>query len=274
MTDIERSSALWEADENAMAASLAAPRRADRALRREPPRPAAEDEGRGRFHAHGLPARVGRARVRGRAARVAGRCDLARATSTLRVRVALHTGEANERGGDYFGPALNRTARLRAIADGGTTLLSQATRELVHDHLPPAPSSWTSARTSCATCCAPSGSSSCARPTRRGAHAGTAARDPQDRHRIVRVPGGQPGRRADPEARRRESAPGASGCAHGVRAIRRRRSRPVSGRRADGGLRRAATARGRRASGLCARPSSCAACSGAAARASGSPPAR
>jgi predicted ATPase/class 3 adenylate cyclase len=54
----------------------------------------------------------------------------------LRVRIALHTGEAHERAGDYFGPALNRAARLRGLADGGATLLSQATMEIVHDRLP------------------------------------------------------------------------------------------------------------------------------------------
>jgi len=54
----------------------------------------------------------------------------------LRVRIALHTGEAHEREGDYFGPALNRAARLRALIRGGTTLISQATAEIVHDRLP------------------------------------------------------------------------------------------------------------------------------------------
>ena len=54
----------------------------------------------------------------------------------LRVRIAVHTGEAHERDGDYFGPAVNRAARLRALADGGATLLSQATSEIVHDRLP------------------------------------------------------------------------------------------------------------------------------------------
>ena len=58
------------------------------------------------------------------------------ASLDLRVRIALHTGEAHERDGDYFGPALNRAARLRALADGGVTLLSQATKEIVHDRLP------------------------------------------------------------------------------------------------------------------------------------------
>ena len=54
----------------------------------------------------------------------------------LRARLALHTGEAQERGGDYFGPTLNRTARLMNIAHGGQTLLSQATELLVRDKLP------------------------------------------------------------------------------------------------------------------------------------------
>ena len=53
-----------------------------------------------------------------------------------RVRMAMHTGEAFERGGDYFGPALNRAARLRSLAGAGEVLLSQAVAELVRDHLP------------------------------------------------------------------------------------------------------------------------------------------
>ena len=55
----------------------------------------------------------------------------------LSVRMALHTGSAEERGGDYFGPPLNRVARLMAAGHGGQTLLSTATRELVQDALPP-----------------------------------------------------------------------------------------------------------------------------------------
>ena len=54
----------------------------------------------------------------------------------LRVRIALHTGEAYEREGDYFGPALNRAARLRGLPRGGATVVSQATAEIVHDGLP------------------------------------------------------------------------------------------------------------------------------------------
>src|SRR5207244_7347812 len=45
----------------------------------------------------------------------------------LRVRMAVHTGAADYREGDYFGPALNRVARLLAAGHGGQVLLSAAT---------------------------------------------------------------------------------------------------------------------------------------------------
>src|SRR5215204_2591358 len=57
-------------------------------------------------------------------------------TGPLRVRMALHTGTAEERDGDYFGPSLNRVARLLSAGHGGQILLSLATRELVQDRLP------------------------------------------------------------------------------------------------------------------------------------------
>ena len=58
------------------------------------------------------------------------------ATGPLRVRVALHSGLAEAREGDYFGPTLNRLARLLSVAHGGQILLSQATAALVGDALP------------------------------------------------------------------------------------------------------------------------------------------
>jgi class 3 adenylate cyclase len=58
------------------------------------------------------------------------------AVGPLRVRMALHTGEADERGGDYFGAPLNRCARILAAGHGGQVLLSQGTSELVRDVLP------------------------------------------------------------------------------------------------------------------------------------------
>jgi predicted ATPase/class 3 adenylate cyclase len=46
----------------------------------------------------------------------------------LYVRMALHTGRAEEREGDYLGPSLNRVARLLSIGHGGQVLLSEATQ--------------------------------------------------------------------------------------------------------------------------------------------------
>jgi class 3 adenylate cyclase len=55
---------------------------------------------------------------------------------SLHVRAALHTGAADLRNGDYYGSAVNRAARLRAIAHGGQTIMSRTTWELVRDKLP------------------------------------------------------------------------------------------------------------------------------------------
>src|ERR687890_668135 len=63
-------------------------------------------------------------------------------TGPLRVRMALHAGEVEERDGDYLGPPLNRVARLLSAAHGGQVLLSLATRELVRDRLPPEVGLW------------------------------------------------------------------------------------------------------------------------------------
>ena len=56
--------------------------------------------------------------------------------TALHVRMGVHTGEAEERGGDYFGPAVNRAARLMSEASGGQVLVSRSTAEVVHDRLP------------------------------------------------------------------------------------------------------------------------------------------
>jgi predicted ATPase len=57
-------------------------------------------------------------------------------TGPLMVRMALHTGAAEEREGDYFGPPVNRVARLLSAGHGGQVLLSLTTQELVRDQLP------------------------------------------------------------------------------------------------------------------------------------------
>jgi predicted ATPase len=57
-------------------------------------------------------------------------------TGPLKVRAGLHTGTAQERESDYFGPALNRAARLMSAGHGGQILLSNITQELVRGTLP------------------------------------------------------------------------------------------------------------------------------------------
>src|SRR5256714_627672 len=55
---------------------------------------------------------------------------------TLEIRVALHSGEAELRDGQYHGQALNRCARLLATCHGGQVLLTTATEQLLVDELP------------------------------------------------------------------------------------------------------------------------------------------
>ena len=54
----------------------------------------------------------------------------------LRVRMAFHAGYADEREGDYFGPTVNRVARLLAIGHGGQVLVSAAASDLARGELP------------------------------------------------------------------------------------------------------------------------------------------
>ena len=54
----------------------------------------------------------------------------------LDVRMAIHTGLADERNGDYFGPVVNRVARLLAIGHGGQVLVSGVTTDLAQGLLP------------------------------------------------------------------------------------------------------------------------------------------
>ena len=59
-----------------------------------------------------------------------------KATGPLKVRMGLHTGESEERGGDFFGPTLNRAARVMGIGYGGQILVSDATRGLLLGGVP------------------------------------------------------------------------------------------------------------------------------------------
>jgi predicted ATPase/class 3 adenylate cyclase len=54
----------------------------------------------------------------------------------IRIRIGIHTGEAESRGGDYFGPTVNRTARIMSAGHGSQVLISDATAALVGGQLP------------------------------------------------------------------------------------------------------------------------------------------
>ena len=69
------------------------------------------------------------------AQRALGATDFS-AVDGLRVRMAINTGTADERDGDYFGPALNRAARLLSLGHGGQVLLSGIAADLVRENPP------------------------------------------------------------------------------------------------------------------------------------------
>src|ERR1700761_5902786 len=69
---------------------------------------------------------------------VAAALELQRAPlAPIRLRIGVHSGEIQLRDeGNYAGPTINRTARLRDLGHGGQTLLSGVTEQLVVDRLP------------------------------------------------------------------------------------------------------------------------------------------
>ena len=66
------------------------------------------------------------------------RAEMWPSDAVIRTRAAVHTGEAVERDGDYFGPAVNRVARLRGAALGGEVVVSATTAAIVATALPAA----------------------------------------------------------------------------------------------------------------------------------------
>ena len=132
-TDIEGSTRLWEHHPEAMGAAL---QRHDSLLRS-----VIESKGGYVFKTVGDAfcaafASAGDAVEAGIAAQQGLQAERWPEHADLRVRMALHTGKCEERDGDYFGPTVNRTARLEATAHGRQVVLSQATAVLVRDRLP------------------------------------------------------------------------------------------------------------------------------------------
>ncbi len=54
----------------------------------------------------------------------------------IKVRMGLHAGEGQAREGDYYGPDLNRAARVMGIGHGGQVLVSGPTAALLRGRLP------------------------------------------------------------------------------------------------------------------------------------------
>ena len=132
-TDVEGSTRLWEQQPDAMAAAIA---RHDAILRR-----AIESCGGQVFRTAGdafcaafdtaAPAIAAAAH-----AQQALYAETWPVDQPLRVRMALHSTEAEPQDDGYGGGGLNRMGRLLAVCHGGQTLLTQASEQLVRDHLP------------------------------------------------------------------------------------------------------------------------------------------
>ncbi|MGB9248462.1 MAG: BTAD domain-containing putative transcriptional regulator, partial [Mycobacterium sp.] len=134
LTDIEGSTAAWEADAEAMAVALArhdelteqvVTSRGGRLIK-------TRGEGDATFSVFERPSAAAAAAMELQDAITHEPWGL---REPMRIRIALHTGEVELRDGDYFGRAVNRAARLRSLAVGGQILCSGATAELVVDSL-------------------------------------------------------------------------------------------------------------------------------------------
>ncbi|MDT5347414.1 MAG: hypothetical protein QOH91_701, partial [Mycobacterium sp.] len=130
LADVEGSTRLWETQADAMKAAVA---RLDRILsdavaNHNGVRPVEQGEGDSFVIAFARAADA-----------LACALELQRAPlAPIKLRIGLHTGDVQMRGeGNYIGPTINRTARLRDLAHGGQTVLSGATEPLVVDQLPP-----------------------------------------------------------------------------------------------------------------------------------------
>src|SRR6202049_1779703 len=130
LADVEGSTRLWETQPAEMAAAVA---RLDRVLpetvaTHDGVRPVEQGEGDSFVVAFGRASDA-----------VACALQLQRAPlAPIRLRIGVHTGEIQLRDeGNYAGPTINRTARLRDLGHGGQTVLSGGTEPLVVDRLPP-----------------------------------------------------------------------------------------------------------------------------------------
>ncbi|WP_135355632.1 LuxR family transcriptional regulator [Mycolicibacterium sp. NCC-Tsukiji] len=129
LADVEGSTQLWETQPDMMAAAIA---RLDETVSaavvtHAGVRPVEQGEGDSFVIAFGCASDA-----------VACALELQRAPlAPIRLRIGIHTGEVRLRdAGNYIGPTINRTARLRDLGHGGQTLLSGVTAALTEDQLP------------------------------------------------------------------------------------------------------------------------------------------
>ena len=117
-TDIENSTQRWQADRGAMAAALT---EHDTTLVR-----VIEANG-GRVFKH---TGDGMCAVFESATSALAAANAAQREVELPVRMGVHTGDAEERDGDFYGMTLNRCARIMDAGHGGQVLVSSVTAEL------------------------------------------------------------------------------------------------------------------------------------------------
>ena len=129
LADVEGSTRLWESQPEAMAAAIARldATLADLVAVHGGVRPVEQGEGDSFVLAFACASDA-----------VACALDLQRAPlAPIELRIGVHTGEIQLRDeGNYMGPTINRTARLRDLGHGGQTVLSGVTEAIVVDHLP------------------------------------------------------------------------------------------------------------------------------------------
>ena len=129
LADVEGSTRLWETQAGEMTAAIARLNQAvsDIVAAHDGVRPVEQGEG------DSFVAAFARASDAVGAALELQRAPLA----PIRLRIGVHTGEVQLRDeGNYAGPTINRTARLRDLGHGGQTVLSGVTEALVVDRLP------------------------------------------------------------------------------------------------------------------------------------------
>ena len=131
-TDLEGSTRLWEQQPEAMKSDLARHDQLLRSIIEEYGGHLFKHTGDGVLAEFEVPSQATAAAT---AAQRAFSKESWAAGVVLKARMAIHTGEAEERNGDFFGSAVNRAARLLDAAHGGQILVSESTAGLIQDSL-------------------------------------------------------------------------------------------------------------------------------------------